>query len=201
MSISSRKSQPPPWSGDRRLRRSFRYCRAGRRSRAVEAGGAIDQAGETIEADRRTEQGREIKAIHDHILQRATGLSGRPHGPAPISTRGPQRATAHREFRSLQSGFKHPVARATADLAADVSTDLISFVTPARAGGQGRLGGARPGFPPSRNDNYDFGPKLPKRLLKRASWPPVSSRRCWPPVQAGCDFGSMSRRSVSPSLP
>ena len=24
---------------------------------------------------------------------------------------------------------------------------------------------------------------------------------CWPPVQAGCDFGSMSRCSVSPSLP
>src|SRR4029077_15050073 len=46
-----------------------------------------------------------------------------------------------------------------------------------------------------------FGPKFPKRLLKRASWPPVSSSRCWPPVQAGCDFGSMSRRSVSPSLP
>ena len=46
-----------------------------------------------------------------------------------------------------------------------------------------------------------FGPKFWKRRLKRASCPPVSSSRCWPPVQAGCDFGSISRRSVSPSLP
>ena len=40
----------------------------------------------------------------------------------------------------------------------------------------------------------------PKRLLKRATWPPVSSWRL-PPVQAGCEVGSMSRDIVSPSLP
>jgi regulator of CtrA degradation len=39
-----------------------------------------------------------------------------------------------------------------------------------------------------------------KRLLNLASWPPLSIRRCTP-VQAGCDFGSMSRCKVSPGLP
>src|SRR5215469_15992283 len=35
----------------------------------------------------------------------------------------------------------------------------------------------------TRNGDYDdFNPKPWKRLLKRASCPPVSSRRCWPPV-------------------
>src|SRR5436190_17938460 len=41
----------------------------------------------------------------------------------------------------------------------------------------------------------------PKRLLKRATCPPVSSSFWLPPVHAGCDLGSMSRLSVSPSLP
>src|SRR5581483_131868 len=36
---------------------------------------------------------------------------------------------------------------------------------------------------------------------KRDRRPARSSSCCWPPVQAGCDFGSISRRSVSPSLP
>ena len=36
---------------------------------------------------------------------------------------------------------------------------------------------------------------------KRDSRPPRSRSCCCPPVQAGCDFGSMSRRIVSPSLP
>jgi hypothetical protein len=36
--------------------------------RIVNAGRRIDEAGETIEADRRTEQRREIETIHDHIL-------------------------------------------------------------------------------------------------------------------------------------
>ena len=43
-------------------------------------------------------------------------------------------------------------------------------------------------------------PSPAKRLLNLATWPPVSMMRCTP-VHAGCDFGSMSRRSVSPSLP
>src|SRR5687768_15221750 len=41
----------------------------------------------------------------------------------------------------------------------------------------------------------------PKRLLKRATWPPESTILPWPPVQAGCTLGSMSRVRVSPSLP
>ena len=36
---------------------------------------------------------------------------------------------------------------------------------------------------------------------KRDRRPPRSSKCCWPPVQAGCDFGSMSRCMTSPSLP
>src|SRR5271169_4935523 len=36
---------------------------------------------------------------------------------------------------------------------------------------------------------------------KRDRRPPRSTRCCWPPVQAGCDFGSMSRCMTSPSLP
>src|SRR5947199_200483 len=36
--------------------------------RAVNAGRRIDQTGETIKANRRTEQRREIETIHDHIL-------------------------------------------------------------------------------------------------------------------------------------
>ena len=36
--------------------------------RAVNAGRRIDEAGETIKADRRTEQRREVETIHDHIL-------------------------------------------------------------------------------------------------------------------------------------
>ena len=36
---------------------------------------------------------------------------------------------------------------------------------------------------------------------KRDRRPPRSSSCCWPPVQAGCDFGSMSRCMTSPSLP
>ena len=72
---------------------------------------------------------------------------------------------------------------------------------PAWTGGQHRLldtGGQLARF----NRRFqNFGPKPWKRRLKRANWPPVSSSRCCPPVQAGCDFGSMSRRSVSPSLP
>ena len=38
-------------------------------------------------------------------------------------------------------------------------------------------------------------------LLEARQRPPRSISCCWPPVQAGCDFGSMSRCSVSPSLP
>ena len=52
---------------------------------------------------------------------------------------------------------------------------------------------------PSKAD-YFFSVRPPKRLLKRATWPPVSIWRL-PPVQAGCDLGSMSSASVSPSLP
>src|SRR5216684_3696170 len=43
-------------------------------------------------------------------------------------------------------------------------------------------------------------PMLAKRLLNLATWPPVSITRCTP-VHAGWDFGSMSRRMVSPALP
>jgi cholesterol transport system auxiliary component len=39
-----------------------------------------------------------------------------------------------------------------------------------------------------------------KRLLNFATWPPLSTRRCWP-VHAGCDFGSMSRRREAPGSP
>ena len=44
-------------------------------------------------------------------------------------------------------------------------------------------------------------PRPANFFWKRESRPPRSSSCCWPPVQAGCDFGSMSRCSVSPSLP
>src|SRR5215472_9540491 len=44
--------------------------------------------------------------------------------------------------------------------------------------------------------------KKPENFFwKRDSRPPRSTRCCWPPVQAGCDFGSISRCSVSPDLP
>src|SRR5215207_8936920 len=48
-----------------------------------------------------------------------------------------------------------------------------------------------------------FLPKLkaPKRELKRDTRPPRSSSCCWPPVQAGCVLGSMSRLRTLPSLP
>ena len=46
-----------------------------------------------------------------------------------------------------------------------------------------------------------FLPRPPNFFWKRESRPPRSIRCCWPPVQAGCDFGSMSSRSVSPDLP
>src|SRR4029079_5658418 len=35
----------------------------------------------------------------------------------------------------------------------------------------------------------------------RDTRPPRSRICCWPPAQAGCDFGSMSRCRTSPSLP
>jgi hypothetical protein len=48
---------------------------------------------------------------------------------------------------------------------------------------------------------YPFFNPIPANfLLNFATWPPESIIRCWP-VQAGCDFGSMSSRSVSPALP
>src|SRR5262249_24349655 len=44
--------------------------------------------------------------------------------------------------------------------------------------------------------------KKPENFFwKRDSRPPRSTRCCWPPVQDGCDFGSISRCSVSPDLP
>ena len=48
---------------------------------------------------------------------------------------------------------------------------------------------------------YFFSVKDPKRFWKRATWPPLSMIRWAPPVQAGCDLGSISSVSVSPSLP
>src|SRR5262245_9175290 len=43
------------------------------------------------------------------------------------------------------------------------------------------------------------------KILENFFWnrdrPPRSTRCCWPPVQAGCDLGSISSRSVSPGLP
>ncbi len=47
--------------------------------------------------------------------------------------------------------------------------------------------------------DYFLMPSPANFLLNFATWPPVSIMRCTP-VQAGCDFGSMSRRSVSPCL-
>src|SRR6185295_13542976 len=64
--------------------------------------------------------------------------------------------------------------------------------------------GTRPGMtkngslPPER---AYFFPSPPNFFWKRERRPPRSSRCCCPPVHAGCDFGSMSRRSVSPGLP
>src|SRR4030095_11891771 len=53
-----------------------------------------------------------------------------------------------------------------------------------------------------RSFGYHFFPRVrpPKRLLKRATWPPSWTWRV-PPTQAGCTFGSISRCNVSPSLP
>src|SRR6185436_3748351 len=48
---------------------------------------------------------------------------------------------------------------------------------------------------------YFLAPMPANFFWKRESRPPRSSNCCWPPVQAGCDFGSMSRRRMSPSLP
>ena len=50
-------------------------------------------------------------------------------------------------------------------------------------------------------ERYFLRPRPANFFWKRDSRPPRSSSCCWPPVQAGCDFGSMSRCSVSPSLP
>jgi deoxycytidine triphosphate deaminase len=47
---------------------------------------------------------------------------------------------------------------------------------------------------------YFLSVSPPKRLLKRATWPPWSILRV-PPVHAGCDLGSISSAIVSPSLP
>src|SRR5574338_1135050 len=61
------------------------------------------------------------------------------------------------------------------------------------------------GFDPRRfaDQAAYFLPRVrpPKRLLKRATWPPSWTRRVLAPVHAGWTFGSMSRCSVSPSLP
>src|ERR1700752_512726 len=46
-----------------------------------------------------------------------------------------------------------------------------------------------------------FFPSPPNFFWKRERRPPRSIRCCCPPVQAGCDFGSMSRASVSPFFP
>src|SRR5580704_14261739 len=53
---------------------------------------------------------------------------------------------------------------------------------------------------PANQSRY-FLRKPSNFLLKRDSRPPRSSSCCWPPVHAGCDFGSISRCSVSPGLP
>ena len=44
-------------------------------------------------------------------------------------------------------------------------------------------------------------PRSLNRLLNFATWPPVSTSRCCPPVQAGWVLGSMSSFTVSPALP
>src|SRR4051812_8877606 len=74
--------------------------------------------------------------------------------------------------------------------------------------GCGLEGGGRalcPRDPGLRRDDEQghFLPSVspPKRLLKRATWPPESTSLPWPPVQAGWTLGSMSSCSVSPSLP
>src|SRR6185503_19574891 len=51
-----------------------------------------------------------------------------------------------------------------------------------------------------RREDY-FLPSPPNFFWKRERRPPRSSRCCWPPVQAGCDFGSISSCSLSPCLP
>ena len=62
---------------------------------------------------------------------------------------------------------------------------------------------------------FESEPEVAARSLRRAYFfkkpsnffwnrdkrPPRSIRCCWPPVQAGCDFGSISRCSVSPGCP
>ena len=43
---------------------------------------------------------------------------------------------------------------------------------------------------------------IPSNFFWKRETRPPRSRICWlPPVQAGCDFGSMSRFSLSPALP
>src|ERR1044072_6412184 len=49
--------------------------------------------------------------------------------------------------------------------------------------------------------SYFLAPMPANFFWKRDTRPPRSSRFCWPPVQAGCAFGSMSSASVSPGLP
>ena len=56
-------------------------------------------------------------------------------------------------------------------------------------------------FFPMERDYFLLMPRPANFFSKRDSRPPRSSN-CWfPPVQAGCDFGSMSRCSTSPFLP
>src|SRR2546429_4605421 len=57
----------------------------------------------------------------------------------------------------------------------------------------------RPGF--ISNLQLAYLLRKPNFCLNLLTRPPRSISVCWPPVQAGCDFGSISRLSVSPSLP
>ncbi len=54
---------------------------------------------------------------------------------------------------------------------------------------------------PGRDGDSGYFTKSWNFLLKRLRRPPRSSSCCWPPVQAGCVDGSMSRVSLPPGSP
>jgi hypothetical protein len=84
----------------------------------------------------------------------------------------------------------------------NIEVPVAEFYEDVDLGGSSEVSGTAVNSPPPGRTGYwpFFSPMPANFLLNLATWPPVSIMR-WIPVQAGCDFGSISRRMVSPALP
>src|ERR1700741_735155 len=95
--------------------------------------------------------------------------------------------------------FAHVLSEKPVPTPDQVRGRLFPEHTPAKQNPRGRPRGFFDSM--ERSKAYFLAPMPANFFWKRDSRPPRSSNCCCPPVQAGCDFESISSCKLSPALP